>query len=323
MAIISIYNNKGGVGKSTITVGLAEFLSGNLKQKVLVIDLDAQASTTCALIGHQGFQEAVEQRRTMVDVITELHSTRRKARNLAEFIHHRHAFKSRGMALGEISLMVPDKERQIDVEEALDAKKDRFLMKKLLRPDLEKQFDYVLIDFPGNVSRRDLFAVNGMLMSDFVIVPILPTAISLNATPDTFNFIGQVQGMSKTGRPAILGMLKNMTDHRTEQAKTNLGFVKDAASQGDLPPIFKNFWPPASAFQTSTDEKAEFRTLQQKYGTYYDKARLVAKELHKRCQEYQFPETTGMESESFTKRFVSVMNRFLASKPKRAAAAKA
>ena len=41
MHVISIYNNKGGVGKSTLTIGIAEFLASNRKKKVLIIDLDA------------------------------------------------------------------------------------------------------------------------------------------------------------------------------------------------------------------------------------------------------------------------------------------
>lgn len=46
MHAIAIYNNKGGVGKSTVTVCLAGFLAANRKKRVLVIDLDAQASST-------------------------------------------------------------------------------------------------------------------------------------------------------------------------------------------------------------------------------------------------------------------------------------
>ena len=54
MPIVAVFNNKGGEGKSTVTVGLAEFLAGNRDKKVLVIDLDAQASSTCALVGQTG-----------------------------------------------------------------------------------------------------------------------------------------------------------------------------------------------------------------------------------------------------------------------------
>ena len=48
--IISTINLKGGVGKSTTTVALAEFLSGEYRKKVLVIDLDPQTNATVMLI---------------------------------------------------------------------------------------------------------------------------------------------------------------------------------------------------------------------------------------------------------------------------------
>ena len=52
MRAVAIYNNKGGEGKSTVTVGLAEFLAGNLGYRVLVVDLDTQASSSRSLLGH-------------------------------------------------------------------------------------------------------------------------------------------------------------------------------------------------------------------------------------------------------------------------------
>ena len=48
--IISIINLKGGVAKTTTTVGLAQVLSTEFNNKVLVIDLDAQTNATTMLI---------------------------------------------------------------------------------------------------------------------------------------------------------------------------------------------------------------------------------------------------------------------------------
>ncbi len=55
--VISVVNMKGGVGKTTISVALAEALAVMAKKKVLVIDLDAQASCTFALVGEEGFTD--------------------------------------------------------------------------------------------------------------------------------------------------------------------------------------------------------------------------------------------------------------------------
>jgi cellulose biosynthesis protein BcsQ len=51
MSIISIANQKGGVGKTTTTIHLADFLSQK-KLKTLIIDFDPQAHSTFSLCGH-------------------------------------------------------------------------------------------------------------------------------------------------------------------------------------------------------------------------------------------------------------------------------
>ena len=51
--IISLINLKGGVGKTTTTVALAEFLAFEKRKKVLVIDLDPQTNATVMLINQE------------------------------------------------------------------------------------------------------------------------------------------------------------------------------------------------------------------------------------------------------------------------------
>jgi len=52
--IIVVANNKGGVGKTTLTAGLATFFEKRLKQRVLLIDLDYQGSLTNWMIKATG-----------------------------------------------------------------------------------------------------------------------------------------------------------------------------------------------------------------------------------------------------------------------------
>ena len=50
---IAVSNRRGGVGKTTLTMMLAYGLSVARRQKVLLVDLDAQASTSIIMMGHQ------------------------------------------------------------------------------------------------------------------------------------------------------------------------------------------------------------------------------------------------------------------------------
>jgi cellulose biosynthesis protein BcsQ len=55
---IAVSNRRGGVGKTTVTMMLAYGLSVARRQRVLVIDLDAQASTSIVLMGHERWRAA-------------------------------------------------------------------------------------------------------------------------------------------------------------------------------------------------------------------------------------------------------------------------
>ena len=58
--VVSFINLKGGVGKTTTCVGVAEMLASDWAhgQKVLVIDLDPQTNATTMLIGEDRWEEA-------------------------------------------------------------------------------------------------------------------------------------------------------------------------------------------------------------------------------------------------------------------------
>ena len=60
--VISVINLKGGVGKTTTTVGLAQILSVEFNKKILVVDLDAQTNATTMLIGEEKWMEVNKQK---------------------------------------------------------------------------------------------------------------------------------------------------------------------------------------------------------------------------------------------------------------------
>jgi cellulose biosynthesis protein BcsQ len=61
---IAVSNRRGGVGKTTVTMMLAYGLSVVGRQRVLLIDLDAQASTSILIMGHQRWRMARDAKRT-------------------------------------------------------------------------------------------------------------------------------------------------------------------------------------------------------------------------------------------------------------------
>jgi chromosome partitioning protein len=66
---ISVMNAKGGVGKSTLVLTLAETLSAHYGKRVLVIDSDAHASISTMLVAPDWLEAIQSQRRTVVDYL--------------------------------------------------------------------------------------------------------------------------------------------------------------------------------------------------------------------------------------------------------------
>ena len=294
MPVISIYNNKGGVGKSTLTVGIAEFLAANLKKSVLVIDMDAQASSSGALLDQGVVSQAVESDRTVARLIGAARTGRLRG-GVASFVTPRPAAETRGTGLGKLDIIVPNKPEMIELEEEMTRSADVLAVRDAVRPALGG-YDYVLIDLPGNIDRRSKLSVAALLMSDFVLIPVEPTHMALNGLPDTFDLIDHARALGRNGRPAIAGLVLNKTDRRAEQYRSQFMPMLEASNRGELPPVFDNVIPDTPKLATATDGTHEFTTLKDRFDTYYDHVRKVARELDERCRAVPpAPETAPAE----------------------------
>ena len=57
MKVITFFNNKGGVGKTTTIINLASYLSIYREKRVLVVDLDPQSNSTQAILPEETWLE--------------------------------------------------------------------------------------------------------------------------------------------------------------------------------------------------------------------------------------------------------------------------
>ena len=84
-AVVSIINLKGGVGKSTLTMILAEYLAFRFHQKVLLIDMDAQANLSYIMVPYRWIEvQEREKHRTLYDFFQSALSG--QPRPLADFV---------------------------------------------------------------------------------------------------------------------------------------------------------------------------------------------------------------------------------------------
>lgn len=144
---LSIFNMKGGVGKSTTTYNLAVGLARFHKQRVLLIDIDPQGNASASL----GI-EIWELQQQLKDVL------RRKA-----------TLPDVAIAIEKNLEVVPSNILMAEEEIPISGLPGRELLLRKAITQIERDYDYVLIDCPPNIG---VFSINALMASDGVIIPV-------------------------------------------------------------------------------------------------------------------------------------------------------
>lgn len=180
--VISVTLQKGGTGKSSTSLALADTL-GFKKKRVLLIDLDGQCNTTYA----SGVDDPA---RTITDVLGE-------ECTITDAI-----IKCKYYDFVPADLYLANVEMTDDVEPTL--------LKKALEP-IKDNYDYIIIDTPpalGNLS------FNALVASDYVIIPTEPRPFSLQGLGALHNTIMSVKS-SQNPNLKVLGILLIKYHNRT------------------------------------------------------------------------------------------------------------
>ncbi len=192
MRKIAIINQKGGSGKTTTTVNLAASLAAK-KRKVLVIDLDPQASTS------QWFGVTVVEK-GLLSVFTENVP-------LASVIA---STESPGIAL------IPSSSWLIGLEKALanEVGAETILKQKLQALDT-KSWDYVLIDCPPALG---ILTINALTACEEVIVPVEARIMAVNGLVQLLQTVDIVRHRLNSSLK-ISGIVPCRVDSRTRHSK--------------------------------------------------------------------------------------------------------
>lgn len=179
--VVSLINLKGGVGKTTTTVQLAECLASEFDKRVLVIDLDPQTNATISLIEEERWEELNNEGRTIFHLFED------KLEHTTQFdIEHAIQERVSNLNLKRLSLL-PSSIRLIDIQDRMSEIPVRLgysitpmeVLKSAIHPILDR-YEYVLIDCPPNLG---FITRNGIEISDYYLIPTIPDTLSTYGIP--------------------------------------------------------------------------------------------------------------------------------------------
>tara|TARA_B100002052_G_scaffold151829_1_gene138514 strand:- start:199 stop:999 length:801 start_codon:yes stop_codon:yes gene_type:complete len=193
--IISVINQKGGVGKTTTVINLAAGLSMQGK-KILVIDLDPQGNATTGL----GLSNTENSEETIYSVLNgnkKLHDVIQKTK-----------FENLDLIASNVDLS------GLEVETAGDSRR-AFILKDELTAYLNDSggsYNYILIDCPPSLS---LLTIMALVASNSLLVPLQTEFFALEGITQLMKTIERIK---KNLNPelSIRGILLTMFDKRNK-----------------------------------------------------------------------------------------------------------
>lgn len=244
---VCVYNNKGGVGKTTTIINLAAALKTKGK-KVLVVDFDSQGDLTRSLGATPG---KITLTQCLKDPKIDVHSVVQTYR-----LKTVRQGKQSIVSIFDIIPRDPELETLTDSQAVAYIQKGTRRLRDLIAP-LRNEYDYILVDCP---TQWLYFSQSGVFAADVILIPTRPDDLSSlnNAARVITSFVPETAKSRQDGGPIALPTFFNGVPSGREYttiklANEEIGKLIDQEKSVDLRPYF---WP---HFKRGNENKSIFR----------------------------------------------------------------
>ena len=277
--VISAVNMKGGVGKTTTLVGLAEMLVTEFKKKILIIDLDPQANATLMLIGEARWQELSRHRSTLATLFEAAINPDEK-----KFLLEKTLQKKVSNIINMENLALLPSSRDLFLIQDVLAKiptgpfhenNPIEILKRAIHP-IKFNYDYIFIDCPSNLG---IVTLNGLRVSNGYVIPTIPDYLS---TYGISYIVNRVEEFAENMDIQIenLGLIVTKLEENSKIHTSTLEKIK----QNNKIRVFRTIFKENDQAASAADYGIKYKSVKEKWGENSVAFYHLAKEMIKKFE---------------------------------------
>ena len=256
---IAVINLKGGVGKTTLAVALAETYAARGK-RVLLVDLDPQTNATTMLIPGEQWKELNQANRTLAAIFRAYLKNEPVAGTdlIVAGVGNVRGIETLDLLPSSLDLVELQEELAMQFPSKYRLRSTSGILGKALAR-LRAQYDYLILDCPPSLG---LITRNGLAVADWCVIPTIPDILStygIRMLLDKVKHLGKYLEHAIEPVGIIISKFRQVTN-------LHHSVIHQLRQNEFYPPVLEPFIPEAIQIAMAAEQQSEHASLRGKYG---------------------------------------------------------